>query len=114
MNNLDFYKQKLEKKKEEFYNNYASIQDMAQGERKEVSGDLVDQATDDYAKEFLNNLSKADIDMLDLIDEALERLSTEDFGVCQDCGEDISEKRLKAVPWARFCLGCQEKIENEE
>ncbi len=111
---LDFFKQKLEKKKEEFYNNYENNQNLAKGDEKEVSGDLVDQATDDYAKEFLNYLSKSDLNTLEMIDEALERIKEDDYGICLDCDEDISEKRLKAVPWARYCLDCQEKREKEE
>ena len=54
------------------------------------------------------------------IDEALIRLDEGSYGVCSDCGVDISEKRLKAVPFARRCVACQakeellEKIEQEE
>jgi DnaK suppressor protein len=54
------------------------------------------------------------------IDEALIRLDEGSYGVCSDCGIEISEKRLKAVPFARRCVACQskeellEKIEQEE
>jgi DnaK suppressor protein len=54
------------------------------------------------------------------IDEALIRLDEGAYGVCSDCGVEISEKRLKAVPFARRCVACQakeellEKIEQEE
>jgi DnaK suppressor protein len=54
------------------------------------------------------------------IDEALIRLDEGSYGVCSDCGVEISEKRLKAVPFARRCVACQakeellEKIEQEE
>jgi DnaK suppressor protein len=114
MSNLKFYKEKLEKKKEEFYNNYANNRDMASPRSKETSGDLVDRATSDYAKEFLNNLSASDLKMLGLIDEALVRIGTDDYGVCLDCGDDINPKRLKAVPWAKLCINCQESKENAE
>ena len=45
-----------------------------------------------------------------LIEEALRRLDTSDFGICQACEERIPEKRLRAVPWARYCVGCQERL----
>ncbi len=45
------------------------------------------------------------------IDEALVRLDEGNYGLCSDCGVEISEKRLKAVPFARRCVACQEKEE---
>lgn len=45
-----------------------------------------------------------------LIDEALAKLSNGDFGVCEMCGEEITKKRLKAIPYAKLCIDCKEKI----
>jgi DnaK suppressor protein len=44
------------------------------------------------------------------INAALQRMDAEpdDFGYCDDCGEPIPPKRLEIVPWARFCVACQE------
>ena len=42
------------------------------------------------------------------VDEALQRIEDGEFGVCLDCDEPISPKRLAAVPWATYCLRCQE------
>ena len=44
------------------------------------------------------------------IDRALERVARGNYGVCESCGEDISPARLKALPWARYCVQCQEII----
>lgn len=44
------------------------------------------------------------------IDRALERVARGNYGVCESCGEDISPARLKALPWARYCVRCQELI----
>ena len=41
--------------------------------------------------------------------EALKRIDNGEFGVCVDCEEPISPKRLAAVPWAAYCLHCQEQ-----
>ena len=46
--------------------------------------------------------------MLKQIDYALERVAGGTYGECQGCGEDISPNRLKAVPWAEYCLTCEE------
>ena len=39
---------------------------------------------------------------------ALRRIEEDTFGTCQECDEDIHPKRLAAVPWATFCIRCQE------
>ncbi len=47
--------------------------------------------------------------MLKEIDRSLKTMATGTYGVCEDCGEEISPNRLKAIPWARYCLTCQEQ-----
>src|ERR1700688_605477 len=42
---------------------------------------------------------------------ALRRIQEGSFGICQECDRDIHPKRLAAVPWATFCIGCQERID---
>ena len=44
------------------------------------------------------------------IERALARCAGGTYGVCEACGEDISPNRLKAIPWARFCVNCQEML----
>jgi DnaK suppressor protein len=46
--------------------------------------------------------------MLRQIDYALERVAGGTYGECQSCGEEISANRLKAIPWAEYCLSCEE------
>jgi DnaK suppressor protein len=61
---------------------------------------------DEYVSSSLNILDYAQLRM---IDEALDRLRTGDFGLCLACGEPIPHKRLSAIPWARHCVPCQER-----
>ena len=49
--------------------------------------------------------------MLIQVEEAFERLDKDEYGDCSHCGEPIGLARLKAVPWARFCIDCQESEE---
>ena len=49
-----------------------------------------------------------------LVSEALERISTGEYGVCAECDEPISERRLNAIPWAKFCIRCQEKADSKQ
>jgi DnaK suppressor protein len=48
---------------------------------------------------------------LALVDEALLRVEDEEYGLCQNCEKTINQKRLAAIPWARYCLDCQELVE---
>jgi DnaK suppressor protein len=48
------------------------------------------------------------------IDEALRKLAEGTYGKCEDCGEEISEKRLKVIPFAIYCIDCKEKREQLE
>jgi RNA polymerase-binding protein DksA len=72
-------------------------------------------AEDDQApvlhEQFISfQVKRLDYQTLKHIDAALDRLATGDFGACSSCGEDISPKRLAAIPWAHCCIGCQERI----
>jgi DnaK suppressor protein len=61
---------------------------------------------DEYISLRLNSL---DFQQLGLVEEALDRIKVGDYGSCQACGDPIPGKRLKAVPWARYCITCQER-----
>jgi DnaK suppressor protein len=49
--------------------------------------------------------------MLELIDAALSRIQDGTFGECLHCGQEIGAKRLAAIPWTRYCITCQELLE---
>ena len=75
------------------------------------SEDIVDRANNSYNREFMFALSDAERIILREIDEALERLDEGGYGTCLNCREEIPKARLKAVPWARYCIDCQEQAE---
>lgn len=70
--------------------------------------DPVDLAVSNYSKNVQLALSENESRQLELIDEALERLDDDEYGICQNCEKEINPKRLAAIPWARYCLDCQE------
>jgi DnaK suppressor protein len=45
---------------------------------------------------------------------ALQKINEGGFGDCERCGEAIAEKRLEALPFARYCIECQRAVEEEE
>ncbi len=73
--------------------------------------DPVDLAVRNYSKNVQLAVSENESKQLTLIDEALMRIEDEEYGPCQNCEKDINPKRLAAIPWARYCLDCQELLE---
>lgn len=76
--------------------------------------DIADRAANSYTKEFLFHQSNNERVLLGMVDGALERIREGIFGECINCGEEINTKRLEAVPWTRYCIKCQEKLERGE
>jgi DnaK suppressor protein len=91
-----------------------------QQRRLESARDVGDQALMDLERELGISLMEMRNRRRQSIDEALVRLSEGTYGICAECGVEISEKRLEAVPFAKLCVECQsrqellEKIEREE
>ena len=73
--------------------------------------DPVDLAVRNYSKNVQLAVSENESKQLALIDEALLRIEDEEYGTCLNCDKEINPKRLAAIPWARFCLDCQELLE---
>lgn len=73
--------------------------------------DPVDLAVRNYSKNVMLAVSENESRQLTLIDEALRRVEDDEYGLCQNCEKEINAKRLAAIPWARYCLSCQELVE---
>ena len=73
--------------------------------------DPVDLAVRNYSKNVMLAVSENESRQLTMIIEAIERIDDNEYGPCQNCEDDINPKRLTAVPWARYCLKCQELVE---
>src|SRR5215813_9169926 len=67
---------------------------------REVSQDPADKASNSYTKELLFSQSTTERNTLKLIEDALMRIADGEFGECINCSDDISVKRLEAIPWA--------------
>jgi len=70
-------------------------------------GDLSQQSHEEWI--FLNR-NTLEMKLLREVEEALRRIEHGTYGVCHECEEPISSKRLDAVPWAKYCVKCQEEI----
>lgn len=106
---LERYKKKLLAAKQEVVNRVKRTENYGREvDSKDEAMDLADKASSSYTKEFLFSLSNSDRKLLQMIDEALERVEDGTYGECQHTGEPIETKRLDAVPWARLCIKAQE------
>ena len=73
--------------------------------------DPADQAASEYERQSLVHQAASARQMLKNLTQALERVRQGTFGECIECGGDIELKRLEAIPWARYCVRCQEARE---
>jgi len=111
-NGLKFatYKNMLEKKADEVRQSMSAqkaAQVVARLDCPSDEGDLSQQHHEEWI--FLNR-NTIDIKLLREISDALQRIEHGNYGTCLECEEPISVKRLHAVPWARYCVTCQENI----
>ena len=73
--------------------------------------DPVDLAVRNYSTNVMLAVSENESRQLALIDEALRRVEEKEYGECQNCGKEVNPKRLSAIPWARYCIDCQQLVE---
>ena len=67
--------------------------------------------TDNFERDFALNRASLDQDTIFEIDEALNRIEIDSFGVCESCEKPIEKPRLAALPHSRLCIKCKSKFE---
>mgnify|MGYP000885761827 CR=1 FL=1 len=77
----------------------------------EQNADPMDQILSLIDREFRLAYLQRSAERYRAITKALERIEDGDYGICLDCEEKIAPKRLQAIPWAAYCVSCQEKLE---
>ena len=89
--------------------------------QRDASGDLsgysfhmADMATDNFDREFTLGLAANEQQGLNMIDDALRKMTEGTYGTCEECSKPISIKRLTAMPHARLCIKCQELEEKKK
>jgi RNA polymerase-binding transcription factor len=111
---VEVYKKRLLEKREELSRLVSKSEQDGRAADEEITQDIADKAANSYTKEFLFSQSDDNRRILQLVDEALARTDNGGFGLCVACQEEVQQKRLEAVPWARHCIECQEKQEKGE
>ncbi|HPR17364.1 MAG TPA: TraR/DksA C4-type zinc finger protein [Candidatus Cloacimonadota bacterium] len=115
---LEKYEEILLREKEQAQKIIHSIDEIQKRGVKDQSGDLssysvhqADLGTDTDEAEKRVYLLNKELEKLKNINQALRRIYDKTYGICEICGNLISEKRLKIVPYARFCIECKSKEE---
>jgi DnaK suppressor protein len=80
-------------------------------QREQSVADTGDRSLQDSTGEQQISILEVRNRMRNQIDDALRRLQEGTYGTCEDCGREISPERLKAMPFARRCVDCQQKAE---
>ena len=80
----------------------------------EPSGDIYDQASSERDRELGLILGDREREKLRNIDEALLKIDDGEYGVCEECEEEIPIGRLKVVPFARYCVRCKSDLEKQQ
>lgn len=108
---LENYKKKLQAKREDLVRNIARVEEEGRTADEDTTVDLADKAANSYTKEFLFGQTNAERAFLAMIEDALKRIKEGNYGFCPNCEKELQQKRLDAVPWAKYCIDCQEKKE---
>jgi DnaK suppressor protein len=112
---LEHYRKLLEARRANLLASVARTEEDGRAAQETDSAqDIADRASGSYEKEFLFSRSNNDREFIQMVEHALSNISGGTYGECEQCGNEINERRLEAVPWARHCIGCQEKLERGE
>ena len=106
----DRFRQELETKKAEL----TRVLTPPKVEDHDYGRDEGDRANAVLSKEILLLLNAQDSELLAAIDGALARIANGGFGECLNCEQEIPIKRMEALPWTRYCIVCQELIEEQK
>lgn len=100
----------LEERRREIMEKLRSIREALPASGSDVT-DPEEQSVNDFVQDIDFALMQMKAQSLKRIDEALSRLERGGYGTCDECGAEIPEARLKAVPFATLCVRCQEEEE---
>ena len=104
------YKKILQNKAEEVRRSMTAQKAAQVVARLDVPSDEGDLSQQHHEEWIFLNRNTIDMKLLREVSDALHHIDTGHYGICLECEEPISPKRLDAVPWARYCVRCQERI----
>jgi len=110
---IEFFKELLTKRLDELLDTAnKTVTDMT--DQGQNFPDPTDRATMESDRNFELRIRDRERRLISKVKEALERIEQGTFGICEECGEEISEKRLNARPVTTLCIDCKKKQETDE
>jgi DnaK suppressor protein len=110
---VEIYRKRLLKMRENILNKAKKLKEDSYNLGTDGIQDMADAASNTYNADILMSISDNDLTLLKDIDNCLDKLNKETYGVCEECEEKISEKRLEANPVARYCITCKRQMEEK-
>jgi len=118
---LEFFKSRILQKRLELLHELGYLKDStmsstpqeASGEHSAYAFHMADLGTDNMEREKAFFYAYRESRLLYHLDQALDRIKNKTYGLCRECGEQISQERLEAVPHATLCIGCKSNEEKK-
>ncbi|HBR18585.1 MAG: RNA polymerase-binding protein DksA [Deltaproteobacteria bacterium RIFCSPLOWO2_12_FULL_43_16] len=111
---LEFFRNLLNRKLEDLLSEAGKAVTVMSSSKEEAFPDPTDRASHETDRNFLLRVKDRERKLTAKVREALQRIDTGTYGICEVCGEDISEKRLEARPVTTSCIKCKEEEEAQE
>ena len=119
---LKIYKEKLLKLREEISGEVRQIsENVLMKSQTEASGDIsshtfhiADAASDTFERDFSLGLASNEMEIIRQIDLALRKIEDQSYGICESCQKLIPKRRLDALPYVRYCMKCQARLEKQQ
>lgn len=105
------FKKTLINLKEQLAGDYERIVDASSEEFGADLPDINDEAARTISRRILLEIGDKNFDTINQVNDALDRIEKDEFGVCAECGEDIPVNRLELLPFAEHCVECKERLE---
>ncbi|MBP7528583.1 MAG: TraR/DksA family transcriptional regulator [Syntrophorhabdaceae bacterium] len=110
---VELYRKRLLKMRENILNKAKKLKEDSYNLGTDGIQDMADAASNTYNADILMSISDNDLTLLKDIDNSLDKLNKGTYGICEECEEKISEKRLEANPVARYCITCKRQMEEK-
>jgi RNA polymerase-binding protein DksA len=107
------YYERLLQLRDQLLDREKTYENLAEDNQPEFVMQIADAATESYMRDFELGIASHDTEMISEIQEALQRIADGTYGICQSTGKPIPPERLEAVPWTRFSVQAEEKLEKD-
>lgn len=108
---LEYFKKKLLELRKQLISALKEKYEEAKDFDIDSGADLADEAYNLYSKNIVLGKVETDALKLRLVEQALQRIENNTYGICIECEDEIDEKRLEYVPFARYCTECKSELE---